>query len=376
MPTPPVRVAPTPSPRGVEARPFRPPGDPERQGRYGRSPGAGADDARRGPGFQPQPVPPAIAEGSRRGGAPMPQGTAPIGIERREPSRAAPSERVADEDFRRGPAPGATPQMRAAPDDRRRDPTSAAQSLPAPRPQTPATPLPNMGAHPTAVAPRPAPVAPAPAPQVAPAMRSGPPQAMPQQAMPQQGMPQQHGGAERRRERPEVAGTRPPPRSEPPPTATPAQPRIAPAAPPPAARPERAAPPAPAPAQVAPAVRPAEAPRARGGPPERRPSRTAAKGVRKAAGLAGGKNGREGCWRRRSGDLKPLLRTDPPNAAFGLRRPPPRSAHRRACRLAQQRFEHRPDVGQDDRVGRRDRMDAVRAGTSIPNSRCRRRPSA
>jgi len=287
--TPPVRVAPTPSPRGVEARPFRPPGDAERQGRFGR-PGAGADDVRRGPGFQAQPVPPAVAE-SRRGGAPAPQATAPTaptvptGAERREPGRAAPSERMADEDFRRWRAPGATPQMRAAPDDRRgrdrRDPTAAAQTLPDARSQPPvASPPALAGAPPAVVAPRPAPVSPATAPLVAPAIRNGPPQAIPQQPT-----PQQHGGAERRRERPEGAGTRPPPRSEPPPNAAPAQPRVAPAAPPPAQRPERAAPPAPA--QVAPAVRPAEAPRARPAPPEARPEPNRGQGRPEGSGPRG-----------------------------------------------------------------------------------------
>ena len=271
MPTPPVRVAPaqSPSPRGLEARPFRPPGDAERQGRFGR-PGMG-DDARRGAGPQPQPVPPAMAEGGRRSGVPT-RSTAPaIGSNdppRREPGRGAPSERGADDDGRRGAPPGAGPTMRAAPDDRRgrdrRDPNASAQGVPNARPQQApiAAQPPIAGSPPPVVVPRPAPVPQAASPQVAPAVRSAPPQAMPQQPMPQQ---PDRGERRRERERPEGAGMRPSPRPEPPPQAAPAQPRIAPAAPPPAPQVQRAAPP-----QVAPAVRPAEAPRARPGPPEGR----------------------------------------------------------------------------------------------------------
>jgi hypothetical protein len=273
MPTPPARIAPAlaPSPRGIEARPFRPPGDAERQGRFGR-PGTGAEDARRAPAAQPQPVPPAIAEGSRRGGVPMPSAGPAIGSNdapRRDPGRGAPFERGAADDGRRGAPPG--PTMRAAPDDRRardrRDPNASAQGLPDARQPAPGAGQPPIAGSPPAVSPRQAPALQGGVPQGAPAIRSAPPQAMPPQAIPQPAMPPQADRGERRRERerPEGAGMRPAPRFEPAPQAVPAQPRVAPAAPPPAPQVQRAAPPA-----VAPAVRPAEAPRARPGPPEGR----------------------------------------------------------------------------------------------------------
>jgi hypothetical protein len=279
MLTPPVPVAPAVAPRGLEARPFRQPGDAGRGPRFERPQGNAGDDGRRAPAVAAQPVPvPNPADGSRRGAV------------------AAPTIQPGATEDRRG-----GPQMRAAPDDRRgrdrRDGGMTAQSVPntpapsvAPPVVPPAvggapgilprpTPMPQQAAPaapaapvapvaPAAVAPpaRVAPAAPtavAPPAPVAPVARTAPPQALPQP------------GVERRRERDfqrseAPAPARLQPRADGAANPPPAQPRM----PPPSAqaqapRPIRAEPTA-APPQAAPAVRPAEAPRARPPGPEGR----------------------------------------------------------------------------------------------------------
>ena len=300
MPTPPARFTPAPaaSPRGIEARPFRPSADAERQGRFGRPPGAGGDDARRAPNMQVQPVPPAVADRGRRGDLAIAPGAGPAlpgDGGRRGPAIGSPAYRQLDDDIRRGPPAGATPQMRAAPDDRRgrerREPNATTQSAPDARRQAPvAAPPPTAAAPPPvavppAMAPRPVQVPQAAAPQVHPPVRSGPPPGVPPQAISQQ---PDRGERRRERERPDGPPMRSAPRPEAAPNIAHAQPRIAPPAPQAAPQPQAQ------PAQVAPAVRPAEAPRARPGPPEGRPeSNRGGQGQGQGRGEGGGSRGRE-----------------------------------------------------------------------------------